>query len=116
MIRYATPRTRVSEAGSVASRNRNAYGSDNTHCPQRALGQYLIGQQRGGLGHAPRATGRTEATLFAAERDQLFGVAVLATHAQEPFLQSTALQVGVELLLHICRQWSTGRFPNAMTR
>jgi hypothetical protein len=35
-------------------------------------------------------------------------MATLAAHTQEAFLQPPALQVGVELLLHIVGQWPTG--------
>jgi hypothetical protein len=72
---------------------------------QRSLGQHLISQQRGGLGHAPRTAGRTKPALLATEGHQLLGVAVLADQAQEPFLQAAALEVCVELLLNVVRQW-----------
>ena len=54
---------------------------------QRPLRQYLVGQQRRGLDHAPRTAGGSEAALLAAERHELLGVAVLAAQAQEAFFQ-----------------------------
>ena len=54
--------------------------------------------------HAPPTAGRAEAALLAAEGDQLLGVTGLAVQAQETFLQPTALQAGLELLLHVPRQ------------
>jgi len=69
--------------------------------PQWTFGEYPLGQQRSGLGHAPRTTGGAEPALLAAERDELLGVARVATQAEEAFLQTTALQVGVKLLLDV---------------
>jgi hypothetical protein len=72
--------------------------------PQRMLGQHLIGQPRGGLGHASCAARRAESALLATECDQLVGVTGHAAHALEALLQSAALQVGLELLLYEGRQ------------
>jgi hypothetical protein len=66
-------------------------------------GQYLIGHQRRGLGHAAAAAGGTEPALLAAERHQLLGMTLLATHTQETFLQSSALQIRLELPLYEIR-------------
>jgi len=76
--------------------------------PQWSLGQHLIGQKYRSLGHAPRNAGWTEAALLTAERHQLFGIAMLAAHAQETFLQPAALEIGVELLLRVIRQRPIG--------
>lgn len=76
--------------------------------PRRAAGQDLSGQQRRGLDHAPRTAGRAEAALLAAECHQLLGMAVLAAQAQEALFQPTALEIGVELLLHVDRQRLAG--------
>jgi hypothetical protein len=73
-----------------------------------AFGQHLIGQQRGRLGHAPRATRGTEPALLAAERHEILGVALLAAHTQETLLQPAAIEVGLELLLHVARQRPSG--------
>jgi hypothetical protein len=43
---------------------------------------------------------------LATERNELLGVAVLAAHAQEALFQAAALQVRIELLLEVVRQWS----------
>jgi hypothetical protein len=68
---------------------------------QGSLRQHLIGQQCRRLCHAPSTARGAKPALLAAERQQLFGVAVPAAHPQEPFLQSAALQIRVELFLHV---------------
>jgi hypothetical protein len=77
--------------------------------PQRAFGQYLISQQRRGLGHSPPAAGRAEPALLAAERHQLLGMTLLATHTQESLLQPSALEIRVKLLLHEIQERPVGR-------
>jgi len=57
---------------------------------------------------SPRATRGTEPALLAAERDELLGVAPLTAHAQEALLRPAALQVDLELLLHMARQRPSG--------
>jgi hypothetical protein len=44
------------------------------------------------------------ALLFAAEGDQMLGMTDVAAHSQEPVLKAAALEVILELLLHIPRQ------------
>ena len=73
--------------------------------------QHFIRQQCGSLSHAPRTTRGTEPALLAAEGHQLLGVAVLAAHAQEARFKPPALQVGVELLLHVGWQRTAGFRP-----
>ena len=73
---------------------------------QWPLRQYLIGQQRGRLGHASGSAGGAEAAPLAAECHEPLGVALLAAHAQEAFLQPPALQVSLELLLNVLWQRS----------
>ncbi len=46
----------------------------------RLLGEDLIDQQGGAFGHAPRPAARTKAARFAAESDQMLGMAGLAAH------------------------------------
>ena len=58
------------------------------------------------LGHATRTARGTKPALFATERHQLFGMAVLAAHTQEARFRSTALQPSIELLLHVVGQRS----------
>lgn len=69
----------------------------------RLLGKHLIHQHRA-LDHAPGTTARTETSPFAVERDQMLGMATLATHPQEAVLKATALQVILEFLFDIPRQ------------
>jgi hypothetical protein len=61
----------------------------------------FVDQQRGALDHAPGTAARTEAPAFATERDQVLGMATVATDPEEPMLESSALQVGLELLLDV---------------
>ena len=70
----------------------------------RLLGKDLIDQQRGALRHAPRAAARAEAAPLAAEHDQVLGMATVATHPQETMLETTTLEVVLELPLDILRQ------------
>jgi hypothetical protein len=69
---------------------------------------YLIDQQRGRLGHAPGSPTGTYGPAFATERHELLGVALLALHAQEAVLEASALQVRLELLLHVFGQRPAG--------
>ncbi len=55
------------------------------------------------LRHPPCAATLAEGPPLAAERDQLLGAAVLATHAQKPVLEAAAFQARFELLLHVLR-------------
>ena len=66
-----------------------------------------IGQQRDDrLGHALGSAGEAESALLAAECHEPLGVALLAAHAQEVFLQPPALQASLELLLNVLWQRS----------
>ena len=58
--------------------------------------------------HRPAA--RVEAAPLATERHELLGVTARAAHAQEPMLQPPALQVILELALHVplCARWHRG--------
>ncbi len=64
-------------------------------------GQGLVDQQRRALGHAPRPATGAEAAALATERDQLFGMAGLAAHAQETVFKAAAFEVVFELVLDI---------------
>ena len=59
---------------------------------------------RGGLGHASRATARTEAAAFATERHELLVPAGLALDAQESVFEAPAFEVRLELFLDEVRQ------------
>ena len=96
----ATPSLRYAPSMKIMCRCTFRFGAE----PKRALGQYLVRQQRGDLGHPARATGRTEPALLAAEGDELLGVALLAVQAQETLLEPAALEVGVELRLDVVGQ------------
>jgi hypothetical protein len=50
-----------------------------------------------------------EPALLAAERHQFLCMTLLATHTQETFLQSSALEIRLELLLYEIRQRLIGR-------
>jgi hypothetical protein len=56
---------------------------------------------------APRTAGRAETALLTTERHELLRMAVLAAHAQEALLQPAALEICLELFLHVVRQWPT---------
>jgi len=52
------------------------------------------------LGNATRAATGAEATLLAGKRQQPFGMALLAHHAQKAVLEHAAAQERLELLAH----------------
>ncbi len=68
------------------------------------LRQHLLDEQRGTLGHAPRAAARAEAAALAAEGDESLSLAALATHAQKAVLESPAFEVLLEFALHVRRK------------
>ena len=70
----------------------------------RLLGKDLVDQQCGALGHAPRAAAGAKTPTFTAEGDQVISMAAVAMHPQKPVIETPALEVIVELLLHITRQ------------
>jgi len=65
------------------------------------MGQNIVDQQRGTLGHASGATTGTNATPLATESHQALMMTVLAAHAQKAMFQATALEVIIEFPLHI---------------
>ena len=74
----------------------------------RLLGKDLVHQQRRTLGHAPGSAAGAKLPAFAAERDQLLGVATLAAYPQEAVSEASALERRLELPFDIRR---TGK-PN----
>ena len=66
--------------------------------------------QARGLGHATCTAGGAEPAPLAAECDELLRVALVATPAEEAFVQTAAaaLQVGVKLPLDAVWKWSAG--------
>jgi len=54
---------------------------------------------RGGVGHAPSATGWAEAAALAREGDEPFEVAFVAAQTEEAVLEDAAAKEGAELLL-----------------
>ena len=71
---------------------------------QRLLRQHLLRQQRDALRHPPRAAARAEAAALAAEHNEFLGETVFAAYAQKGVLQTPALQIRLELVLHVLRQ------------
>jgi hypothetical protein len=65
---------------------------------ERSLAK-LVEEQRRAPGHAPRPATGAEPAPLAAEGHQLLGMTGLAAHPQEPVLEATALQAGLEFLL-----------------
>lgn len=70
----------------------------------------MIDQVGGRLHHAPGPATGTEPSALAAERHQMFVTAAVALDTQEPVLQPSALQVGVELLSDEFWQVAAGLF------
>ena len=65
------------------------------------MGQNIVDQQRGTLGHPSGATAGTDAAVLTAESHQPLMMAVLAAHAQKAIFQATTLEVVVEFSSHI---------------
>jgi hypothetical protein len=66
----------------------------------RDVGQDLIDEVRGEIGHAPAAARRAEAAALAGERDELVGLAARAPHARETEGEEAAGEVALELGSH----------------
>jgi hypothetical protein len=68
------------------------------------IGEHLIGQQGGGLGHAAGATAGAESSLLAGERHEPLEVALIATYPQEPVFEATAFEIRFKLSTDMSRQ------------
>ena len=66
---------------------------------RREVGQHVIREMGGELGHAARVAGGADAPALAGERDQALVAAVLTAGASEPVRQDAAAQVSTEVLL-----------------
>jgi hypothetical protein len=109
IVRYTTASTSVSASGSVANKNRNAWGSESTHCLNGRSGNTSSANSAAVSAISPPAAGRAEPALLAAERHQLLSMTLLATHTQESLLQPSALEIRVKLLLHEIWERPVGR-------
>jgi len=63
--------------------------------------QDLIHQQGGAVCHSARTTTRTETAPLAAERDQFFFVAELASNPEKTILKPSALQVLIKFFCDV---------------
>jgi len=90
-------------AGRLANRKRKGYGKLSTHWRTGYSGKTSSTSSAALCGHAPRAAARAEPTVFAAERQQMLGVAGIATYPQKAVLQTAASQIVLELPLHVVR-------------
>lgn len=70
----------------------------------RLLGKDLVDQQCSTLRHAPSTTAGTKAAFLAAEGNLVLGMTGVAAYSQKAVLETPALEVVLELLLHIPRQ------------
>jgi hypothetical protein len=70
----------------------------------RHVGEHVVDQVRGGVGHAPTAAARTETSTFARERDQSLGAAVATLEPREAAGEETTPQKRPELVLDEPRQ------------
>jgi hypothetical protein len=61
----------------------------------------MVGQMRGGLGHAPRVAGRAHAAPFAGEGDEEVVAALIAVGACEAVSQNSAVEIAAKGLLNI---------------
>src|SRR5690606_12458344 len=70
----------------------------------RLARQDVVHEQRGRLGHPPRAAARTEAAALAAERNRLLSLTRLALDPWNPGLESPTLQIRCKPVLAIAWQ------------
>ena len=99
-----------------AANQRRVGPEEKTHWERKAqhplsngsLGQHLVNQPGRAVSHTPRPTTGAEATALATEREQIFGVAGVASQPKKPVLQPAALQVGLKRLPHMAGQLFTG--------
>ena len=61
--------------------------------------QHAVHEMRGGVGHAPAAARRAEATPFAREGDEAIESTVIAAKPQEAVGEDSAFEVGAEFFL-----------------
>jgi hypothetical protein len=69
------------------------------------VGQHVIGEMGGKLGHAPRVAGWADPSALAREWDQALVAAVLAAGSGKPVCEDAAAQIGSEVLLN--PPWNT---------
>lgn len=69
------------------------------------FGQHLVDPQRRAFGYTPCTATGAEAATFAAECNHMLGVTGLAAHPQKPVIETAALQVVLELEVHVIRQF-----------
>ena len=76
--------------------------------PDRHARDDLVDQDRGALGHAPRAARRAKPAPLAGKRHQLLVRAVRTAHAQKSVRQNTAFKKSLELIFDKRRQAHAG--------
>jgi hypothetical protein len=64
------------------------------------VGQDVVGEMGGHLGHTPGVAGGADAAALAGEGDQAFMAAVVTTGSGEPVREDAAAEVGPEVLLN----------------
>jgi hypothetical protein len=77
-----------------------ALGEREDPLPGAEMGQHVIGEVGGELGHTAGVAGGTDAPALAGKRDQSLVAAVLATGSGKTVGEDAATQVGSEVLLH----------------
>ena len=75
------PRRRAHDLGVVREEEPERVGDAQHPLAHGSLGEDLIDEVGGALGHAPRAAARAEAASLAAEGDETFGAAAVAGDA-----------------------------------
>jgi hypothetical protein len=93
----------------VASKNRNAWGSESTHCRSGRSDNTSSANSAAVSAMRRLPQEGQNPALLAAERHQFLCMTLLATHSQETFLQSSALEIRLELLLYEIGQRPIGR-------
>jgi hypothetical protein len=86
------------DLGAAREQEAQRIGDAQHPLAHRLLGKHLVDQQCSTLRHAPGAATRAEAAAFAAEGDQVRGMATVTAHPQKTVLEASTLEVIVELL------------------
>jgi hypothetical protein len=94
----------AAEIGIEADQVADLMGQAQNPLPHRCVGQDVVDEMGGEVGHALRTAARTEPATFAGERHQGVTLARRAVHADEPSTELATVQEGPELTLDESRQ------------
>ncbi len=98
---------RCAQPGVVAEQEAHAVGEGEHPLADGDVGQHVVDEVSGEVGHAAGPAGGAEASAFASEGDQVVVAAARAVHAREAEGQQAAFEVARELAAHEAGQART---------